>query len=191
LITRRCLANVVAQCYRAVHPHPPALGSGDLVPNPLSGDLALKLRERQEHIERQAAHRAGRVELLGDRNKRHRVRIEQLDDLGEVGQGAGEPIHLVHHYDIDDPLADVGQQPLQGRTLHGSTREPAVVIGGPDQPPAFAVLTLDERLAPLALGVERVKVLLQSLLRGLAGVYGATARLKFTAFHRDSLVRVP
>jgi hypothetical protein len=64
----------------------------------------------------------GGVELLGDRNKRHRVRIEQLDHLGEVGQRTGQPIHLVDHYDIDDPLADVGQQTLQGRTLHGSTR---------------------------------------------------------------------
>jgi hypothetical protein len=44
--------NVVAQRYRAAHPHPPALGSGDLVPNPLSGYLPLELRVRQQHVER-------------------------------------------------------------------------------------------------------------------------------------------
>src|SRR5262249_20318213 len=48
--------------------------------------------------------------LQGDRNKRHRVRVEQLDHLGEICQRASEPVNLIHNHDIDDPLADVGQQ---------------------------------------------------------------------------------
>jgi hypothetical protein len=44
------------------------------------------LGKRQQDIEGEPAHRAGGVELLGDRHKRHRVAVEQLDQLGKVSQ---------------------------------------------------------------------------------------------------------
>src|SRR5262249_57877551 len=55
-----------------------------LVANALGGDFPLELREREQHVQGEPAHRGGRVELLGHRNERHPVRIEQLDELGEV-----------------------------------------------------------------------------------------------------------
>jgi hypothetical protein len=38
---------------------------------------------------------------LGDRNERDRVRIKNLDDLGEVGEGAGQTVDLVDGRDVD------------------------------------------------------------------------------------------
>src|SRR5215472_654580 len=184
------IADVVAQRCRATHPHSLTLGSCDLIPNPLSRDFSLELSERQQHVESQAAHRGGGVELLGDRDKRPRIGVKQLDHLGEVSERAGKPIDLVHHDDIDEPFADVVQQALQRRTLHCSSREPAVVIVRLDQPPALTVLTLDEGLACFALRVQRVEVLLQSLLGRLAGVDSTAARL-FTAFHCRSPSSAP
>jgi len=43
----------------------------------------------------------GGIELLGDRNKRHIVPVEQLDELGKIGQGAGQAVYLVNDYDVD------------------------------------------------------------------------------------------
>jgi hypothetical protein len=77
----------------------------------------------------------------------------------EVGQRASQPVDLVDHHHVDLPFADVGQQALKRRTLYGCARETAVVIGGLDQAPALALLTMDECLARFTLGVERVEVL--------------------------------
>ena len=65
---------------------PFALGGGDLVANALGGDFALELRKRQQHVEGQAAHRGGGIELLRDRNEGDAMRVEQFDQLGKVGQ---------------------------------------------------------------------------------------------------------
>ena len=46
------LAQVVAQRHHAAHPHPFALGGGDLVADPLPGHLPLELGEREQDIER-------------------------------------------------------------------------------------------------------------------------------------------
>ena len=48
--------------------------------------------KRQQHIQRQSAHGRGGVELLGDRYERHVVLVEQLDELGEVRQRAGQAV---------------------------------------------------------------------------------------------------
>ena len=42
------LAEVVSHRQRSAHPHPLALGGGDLVADTLANNLALELRERQE-----------------------------------------------------------------------------------------------------------------------------------------------
>ena len=45
--------------------------------------------------------RADRVELLGDRDKRHIMFVEQLDELCEVRQGPGQTVDLVDNDDVD------------------------------------------------------------------------------------------
>ena len=128
-------------------------------------------------MQRQAPHRVGGVELLGDGDEGDAAGIERLDDPGEVRERAGQAIHLVDDDQIDLPLPDVGQQILQGGAVHGPAGDPAVVVAFPLDDPALAALGLDVGLARLALGVEAVEILLQPLLRGLPGVDGATNAL--------------
>src|SRR3984893_14466478 len=55
---------LIAERRHPPHPHPLLLRGGDLVANALADDLALELREGQQHVEGQAPHRGCRVELL-------------------------------------------------------------------------------------------------------------------------------
>ena len=41
------------------------------------------------------------IELLGNGHEGDAMGVEQLDQLGEVRQGAGEPVDLVDHNDVD------------------------------------------------------------------------------------------
>ena len=70
------------------------------------------------------------------------VGVEDLDDLGEVGQRAGQPVDLVDHHDVDLAGADVGQQSLQRRPLHGAAGDTAIVVlrGSTIQPSCFWLL---------------------------------------------------
>jgi hypothetical protein len=88
------------------------LGRGDLVADALAGDLALELRKRQQHVERQASHRRRGVELLRHRHKRHPLGIEQFDQLRKVCQRAREAIDLVDHDHPHLAHGDVRQQLL-------------------------------------------------------------------------------
>src|SRR6185312_4683020 len=54
--------------------------------------------------------------------------------------------------------------------LHGRAGEPAVVIWLGQDLPALVLLAGDERLTGLALGVERVEILLQPLLAALSRI---------------------
>ena len=92
------------------------------------------------------------------------MRIEHLNDLGEVKQRAGEPIDLVHDNDVDPRPTNFGQKPLQGWSLQRSAGIAAVVIVGGQHDPAFMLLTGDEGLAGLVLRIEGVEVLLEALL---------------------------
>ena len=168
--------DVVAERRQAAHPHALPLRGGDLVADPLAGDLALELGEGQQHVERQPAHGGRGVELLGHRDERDAAAVEHLDDLGEVAQRAGQPVDLVDHHDVDRARGDVGEQPLQGRAVHGAARDAAIVVQGRQGDPALVLLAGDERLAGLALGIERVERLLEPFLGGFAGVDGATDR---------------
>ena len=49
-----------------------------------------------------------------------------------------QPVDLVDHDDVDQPLLDVGEQLLQRRPLQGAAGEAAVVVGVADQRPALA-----------------------------------------------------
>jgi hypothetical protein len=106
--------DVVAQQRVAPGPLPFPPGGGDLVAGPLGDDLPLELREREQHVEDQPAHRRGRVELLRDRRQGDPVRLEQLHHPGEVQQRAAEPVDLVDDHAVHLARLDVGQQALQG-----------------------------------------------------------------------------
>ncbi len=46
--------------------------------------------------------------------------VEDVDDLGEVGQRPREPVDLVDDDDLNLAGLDVGEQPLQGWSLQGA-----------------------------------------------------------------------
>jgi hypothetical protein len=54
--------------------------------------------------------------------------IEDFDDLGEVGERAGEPVHLVDHDHVDPPCPHIAQEPFDRRALHGAPGIAAMVI---------------------------------------------------------------
>ena len=98
------------------------------------------------------------------------VCVEHFDDLGEVDERAGQTVDLVDDHDIDLPCRDVGEQALQRRPLHVAAREPGVIVELGKRLPAFVLLASDVSLAGLALGVERIELLLEPFLRRFAGV---------------------
>jgi hypothetical protein len=53
------------------------------------------------HRSRQPPHGGGCIELLGDRDEGYAMAIEQLDELGEVRQRAGQAVDLVNDDHID------------------------------------------------------------------------------------------
>ena len=92
------------------------------------------------------------------------MRVEHLYHLCEVGERAGQAVNFVDHHDLDQTPIDISQQALQCGSFHGATRQTAVVVRGLEQTPSFTGLALDECFARLALGVQRIEVLLQSFL---------------------------
>ena len=70
--------------------------------------------------------------------------VEQLDQLGEVGERAGEPVDLVDHHDVDLAGPDIGQQGLQGRAVERGAREAAIIIvvGTRSRQPSWAWLLI-------------------------------------------------
>ena len=154
----------------AAHPHAAGPGGGELVPDSLADHLALELRERQQDVQRQPAHRGRGVERLGDGDEGHRVAVEHLDQLREIHQAAAEPVDLVDDHDVDPAVLDVGKQSLQRGPLQRAAGEAAVVVTVGNQQPAFRLLAGDVGLASLALGVEAVELLIQAFLARLPGV---------------------
>jgi hypothetical protein len=57
---------------------------------------------------------------FADAAVRREKRIEDLGDLGKIGERAGQPVDLVDDHDVDPPGRDVGEQPLQSRPQHRS-----------------------------------------------------------------------
>jgi hypothetical protein len=51
-------------------------------------------------------------------SRRRLMRIEQLDQLGEVGERARQPVDLVDDDHVDPVSANVVEQPLERRPLH-------------------------------------------------------------------------
>ena len=161
---------LVSQRNVAAHPQPLALRRGNLVPDALGGDLALELREGQEHVERQPPHAGAGIERLRDRDERCPGSIQPLDQPGEVRKRPRQPVDLVDDDLIDAAGVDLRHQALQRRALQVPSRDAAVVVTVGEQDPALVPLAPDEGLAGLALRIERVEVLLETLLRGLPRV---------------------
>jgi hypothetical protein len=148
-------------------------------------------REGQENVQGQSSHAGGRVERLGDRDERHLMRVEQLDQLGEVGERARQPVDLVDDDHVDPMSANVVQQPLEGWPVHRAAGVAAVVVVGPDQLPAFVSLALDVGFRCFPLVVERVELLLQAMLSRDAGVDGAAQhRFASPRSHGDAARRL-
>ena len=154
----------VAERHHAADPQPPALGGADLVADALAGDLALELGKGQQHVEGQPAHGGRGIELLGHRHERDAMGVEQLDQLGEVGQGTGQPVDLVDDDDIDPAVPDVRQQSLQRGALGRAAGIAAVVVAGADQGPAVMGLAADIGFCRLMLGIEGVELLVEPVL---------------------------
>ena len=112
--------------------------------------------------------------------------VEQLDELGEVGERAGQAIDLVDDHHINRSGLHVGQEPLQGRAVHRPSREAPIVVVGFDQDPALMGLALDVGLGGLALRVEGVEILLQPLLGRDPGVDGTAQTLDLPLHHETS-----
>jgi hypothetical protein len=121
--------------------------------------------------------------------------IEQLDELGEVRQRAGQPVDLVDDNDVHLPGPDVSQQSLQRRPLGRAAGITAVIVSRPDQGPSRMGLTADVGLRGIMLGVERVEVLLEPMLGRHAGVDRAANRFGGSVLHGrasdDGLSRRP
>src|SRR5438067_13843723 len=73
--------------------------------------------------------------------------VEQLHQLGEVGQRAGEPVDLVDHHDVDLFVPEIGEQAVQSGAVEGGARDPAIVVAVGNEPPALVGLALDIGLA--------------------------------------------
>ena len=90
--------------------------------------------------------------------------LERLDQLGEVGERAGQPIDLIDDDHVDPSRLHIDEQLLQSRPIHRAAGEAAVVVTIPNQSPALVRLALDVGLARLPLGVEGVEVLFEPLV---------------------------
>ena len=87
----------VAEGHVAAHEHALLPRRPDLVADALGGDLALELREAEQDVESEPAHRGRGVEPLGDRDEGDTGAVEHLHQLGEVHQRARQPVDLVDH----------------------------------------------------------------------------------------------
>jgi hypothetical protein len=105
--------------------------------------------------------------------------IEQFHQLGKVGEGPGQAVDLVDDDDVDLAVANIVQQRLQRGPVQGGAGQAAIVIPGPDQPPALMGLALDIGLAGLALGVERIELEVEIMLGRFARVDGAAEQLSW------------
>src|SRR5258706_2388814 len=111
------------------------------------------------------------------------MRIEQLDQFGEVGKGLCQAIDLIDDDDVDPPGPDVVQQLLKVGTVSGPARVPAIIIAGPDQGPAGMGLTLYIGRGRIILGIQRVELLIESMIGGDPGIDGAADRPDRRSLH--------
>ena len=87
---------------------------------------SFELSEGEQHVEGQSSHAGRRIEGLGDGNERDAVGVEELDQLGEVGQRSGQAVDLVDDDDIETTLPDRLQKPLESRAAEAGAGEAAI-----------------------------------------------------------------
>src|SRR6266481_10004717 len=92
------------------------------------------------------------------------MRIEQLDQFGEVRQRPCQTVDLVDNDDVNLPGADIVQQSLQVRTVSRPARVSAIVVPRTDQGPAGMGLTLDIGGGSIVLRVQRVELLVEPMI---------------------------
>jgi hypothetical protein len=80
--------------------------------------------------------------------------IEDLDQAGEVGEGAGQPVDLVEHDGVDGAAFDLGQRAAAAPGVPECRPRSRHRIAGGEQLPAFVALAANIGLAGLALGIE-------------------------------------
>src|SRR5271166_1621136 len=100
------------------------------------------------------------------------LRVEDLDDLGEISQRSRQSV------DVDDDYVDlvgtnVVQELLQRRAIHRASGIGSIIVERGENRPTFVLLARDVGLAGFALCIERIELLLEALLRRFAGVDGA------------------
>jgi hypothetical protein len=95
--------------------------------------------------------------------------VDELDQLGEVGERSGEAVHLVDDDDVDPTSFHVLESFLRRRAIDRVAREAAVVVAIAESLPALMGLALDVGLRGFALIVERVELLLEAAVGGDAG----------------------
>src|SRR5947208_12573734 len=105
----------------------------------------------------------------------------------------GEPVHLVDHDHVDQMGLNIGQQPLESRPFRRSAGISAVVIKAGKGGPALVPLTLYIGVTGLALRMQGIEILFQSLFGGFPGVDGAAKYLgpgwnRVTHFARPSQI---
>jgi hypothetical protein len=65
------------------------------------------------------------------------VRIEDIDDLGEIGERTGQPVDLVNDNDLNLASLDIGKEPLEpGRSIVPPDRPPSSYMSGSAIQPA-------------------------------------------------------
>ena len=109
--------------------------------------------------------------------------IEQLDELGEIRERAGQPIDLVNQHNVDRARPDMRQELLQSGPLERGAGECTVIVAAWNQPPALVRLALDIGLTRLALGIERAEGKVEVMLARLAGIDRTARELADGAVH--------
>src|SRR3984957_4686763 len=146
---------------------------------------------KEKDVQGQSSHAGRGVERLGDRDERHLMGVEELDQLGEVGERAGQPVDLVDNDHVDPGSTNVIKELLERWPVHRAAGIASIVVAGPDQLPALMSLALDVGFRRLPLIVERVELLLQAMLGRDAGVDGATQyRFASLRFHGEAACRL-
>ena len=172
--------DVVAEGDASAHEEPDLERGVKLVPDAVAQHFTLELREATEDVHHHAAGCVGRVELLGDGDESDVVGLKEVVQFGEVGERAGEPVDLVDDDQIDLAGLDVRNQLVQGGAVDVAAGESSVAVFLRELP-AVGLLALDVRERGVALGVQRVVLLFESLLGRLAHIHGAT--LDFDLLH--------
>ena len=91
------------------------------------------------------------------RDERDAVPLEDVDQLGKVGERPGQPVNLVADDGVNPAGLDIADQPLQRRALQRAAAVPAIVVAVVQGEPAFMALAVDVGSARLALGVQAVE----------------------------------